>query len=114
MALPDHVAMSEEGDQRAGIVRLRAEPKLCNQLNEICKTLQQEPKVSLTLDCHRVDYVSDESGSHLLKLLKILRDEGQTLELSHVAKPTYDILESMGIPGLIPIVVSEQGGSPTR
>jgi anti-anti-sigma regulatory factor len=106
--------MSEGGDQGAGIVRLRAEPKLCKQLSEICEALQQEPKVSLTLDCHSVDHVSDESGSHLLRLLKILRDEGHTLKLSDVAKPTYDILESMGITGLIPIVDGKQGGSPTR
>jgi anti-anti-sigma regulatory factor len=111
MALADYVTITEEGDQIAGIVRLRAEPKLCNQLSEICEALQQEPKVSLTLDCHSVDHVSDESGSHLLKLLKILRDESHTLKLSDVAKPTYDILESMGITGLIPIGEDGQGSS---
>jgi anti-anti-sigma regulatory factor len=111
MALAGYVTITEGGDQATGIVRLLAEPKLCSQLSEICEALQQEPEVSLTLDCHSVDYVSDESGSHLLSLLKTLRDNDHTLKLSNVAKPTHDILESMAITGLIPIAEDGQGSS---
>jgi len=107
MILDDYVTVTGNGERASGRMKLRAEPTLCNQLNEVCEILQQNSKLSLTLDCHSVDYISQQSGSLLLRLLKTLRDEGYALMLTNVAQPTCDILESMGIADLIPIVDDE-------
>jgi anti-anti-sigma factor len=107
VALPDYVTIQSEGQHDIGVARLRAEPTLGTQLDEVCEAVQQDPSLSLILDFSHVDYVSEGSGRHLLRLLKTLRDAGYALHLANVAKPTHDMLESMGLTDIVPIMDAE-------
>jgi len=103
MVLEDYLTIVKKHEEDIGVAKLRAEPVLGRQLDEVCEAICEHPLVSLTLDFGSVDYVSDQSGSCLLRLLQSLREVGHSLQLTNVSKPTHDILTSMGLADLVPI-----------
>jgi len=85
------------------LVDLPAEPLMGDELKTITDIVRDKDDCDVVVDFSAVDIVTSSSLSKLLKLRKLLIDEGHQLVLCNVAPATKGIFSMTGLEGIFRI-----------
>jgi len=103
--LIEDVNMSiENWSEEIVLVNLVKEPDMGNELQTVIGLITSESKFDVVVDFSEVDIVSSSSIAKLLKLRKVLRDNGNHLVISSVNRRTMRIFDMTGLNGVFDFV----------
>lgn len=87
----------QEWSEQILIVDLPGEPDVCEELNSVLQMVREKDEYNVILDFAAVDIITSSSISALLKLQKLINDNGKRLFFTDVSPATRNIFRVTGI-----------------
>lgn len=89
------------------LLNLAKEPDMGEELQTAIEMVTESPEQSVVVDFSEVDIITSSSIAKLLKLRKVLHDNGQTLVFSNVLPKTKSIFNVTGLDNVFDFVENQ-------